>query len=146
MSRPTIPQTMIEVAKVLSRRATCDRLHAGSVIFDDRGRIISTGYNGAPTGMAHCDDVGHLMVENHCKRTVHAERNAVIFAGERARGMNLANHPGQPCIDCVTTIIQAGIYRVYCERGDYDNLGAPAQIVREQLIRAGVKLMRVDPS
>jgi dCMP deaminase len=86
-------------------------LKVGAVVVKDR-RVVSTGYNGAPRGLEHCDDVGCEMVNHHCIRTVHAEANALLFAGfERTNGATLyVTHA--PCRSCVGLIINAGIKRV----------------------------------
>lgn len=63
----------------VAARSTCDRAQVGAVIVKDR-RILTTGYNGAPAGLPHCDDIGHLMVDGHCVRTLHAEQNAILQA------------------------------------------------------------------
>src|SRR5690606_6911794 len=57
---------------------TCDRAQVGAIITVG-GRLMSAGYNGSPPGMAHCDDVGHKIVNGHCTRTIHAEINALTF-------------------------------------------------------------------
>ena len=67
----------MKICDLIATRATCDRLHVGALIVKDR-RILATGYNGSPPGMAHCDNAGHLLVDNHCRRTIHAEQNAIL--------------------------------------------------------------------
>jgi dCMP deaminase len=81
-------------------------------------RILTTGFNGSPAGQAHCDDAGHLMVDGHCVRTIHAETNAIIQAalhGVSTRGATCyVTH--FPCINCSKVLINSGITRlVYCE-------------------------------
>lgn len=68
-----------EIAKAVAARATCDRAHVGAVLVKS-GRILSTGFNGSPTGLDHCDDVGHEIENFHCVRTIHAELNAIVQA------------------------------------------------------------------
>lgn len=111
------------IAKTIATRSTCDRARIGSVIVRDR-RIISTGYNGSPRGLGHCDDIGHLIVDNHCVRAVHAEMNAIIQAacyGTPTRGCVIyTTH--FPCINCTKAIINAGIDKVYfCEEYRIDS-------------------------
>ena len=60
MTRPTWDEYFLEVMKSVALRATCDRGKSGSVIVKDK-RILATGYVGAPAGMPHCDDAGHLL-------------------------------------------------------------------------------------
>jgi len=102
------------VAFIVADRATCDRKHVGAVITKNN-RVIATGYNGAPSGMPHCDDENHLMAEidgrQSCIRTLHAESNALDFAGRDARGAKIYTTV-IPCYDCAKRIINAGIIEV----------------------------------
>jgi len=95
----------------VSKKGSCLRAQVGVVIAKDNV-IISTGYNGAPTGMPHCYDIGCLMVNNHCVRSLHAEENALLFAGrERTIGTTLyTTH--MPCYHCCLMIINMKIVRV----------------------------------
>ena len=69
----------MNIAQVVATRSTCPRKFVGSVIVRDR-TILSTGYNGSIRGMPHCTDVGHMMENDHCVATIHAEANAIIQA------------------------------------------------------------------
>lgn len=104
---------MLKLTDVWSERATCDRLHVGSVIVNGDAQV-SAGYNGAPRNLDHCDDVGHMVEDNHCKRVLHAEVNAIINAarvGVSTLGATLyCNY--QPCWECFKAIINAGIKKV----------------------------------
>jgi dCMP deaminase len=101
------------IALQVARRSTCDRARVGAIIVKDR-RILTTGYNGSPAGLPHCDEIGHLMVNDHCVRTLHAEQNAIIQAALHgvgvAGGTMYVTH--QPCLTCAKMIINAGIRRV----------------------------------
>jgi len=103
----------MSIAFQVATRSTCDRAMVGATIVKDR-RILTTGYNGAPMGLPHCDDVGHLMVGGHCVRALHAEQNAIIQAalhGVSVRGGTIyVTH--QPCLTCAKMIINAGLVRV----------------------------------
>ena len=105
----------MEIAYVVAKRATCDRKHVGAVITDDRNRIVSTGYNGSPRGMSHCDDVGHELKEidgrMSCVRTLHAESNALDDAGRRSEGGTIYVTV-IPCYRCAQRIVQHGIKQV----------------------------------
>lgn len=126
--RPNWDEYFMNIAREIGRRATCDRGRSGSVIVRDK-RILTTGYVGSPVGLAHCDDVGHLMIEvlnedgsrsDHCIRTTHAEQNAMIQAarfGIPLQGSTIYCKM-TPCHVCAKMIINAGIKRVVCER-DY---------------------------
>src|SRR5690349_1035987 len=74
--RPTWDEYFLDIAFSVAERSTCDRAHVGAVLVRDR-RILATGYNGSPAGLPHCDEVGHLLIDGHCVRTLHAEQNAI---------------------------------------------------------------------
>lgn len=98
----------------LSSRGTCDRAYVGCVITKDN-RVISTGYNGSLPGQPHCNEKGHLLVNNHCVRTTHAEMNALMFAAKE--GISLKNSEiyitHSPCVLCTKLIIMSGIKKIY---------------------------------
>jgi len=136
--RPSWDDYFMEIAFTVAQRSTCDRAHVGAVLVRDR-RILATGYNGAPAGLPHCDDVGHLMVDGHCVRTLHAEQNAIIqgaLHGVSTQGAT-AYVTHQPCLTCAKMLINAGIRRVVYA-GDY-----PDEYSRLFLEEAGVALVRV---
>ncbi len=112
-TRPSWDDYFMDIAFQVAKRSTCDRAHVGAVIIRDK-RILTTGYNGAPAGLPHCDDVGHLMIGGHCMRTLHAEQNAIIQAALHgvsvAGGTIYVTH--QPCLTCAKMIINAGLRRV----------------------------------
>jgi dCMP deaminase len=103
----------MNIAKQVATRSTCDRKHVGSVIVRDK-RILSTGYNGSIRGLEHCDEVGHMMVNGHCERTVHAEANAIVQAA--ANGVAVDGGEiyitASPCWNCFKLLANAGIRRV----------------------------------
>lgn len=104
--RITRDKMFMEIAKIVASRGTCDRAQVGAVLVDN-SKIISIGYNGAPHGEPHCDDVGHLLFNGHCIRTIHAEENCL-------EGVNLqsAHHytlyvTHYPCIKCQAILFEA---------------------------------------
>lgn len=111
--RPTWDQYFIKIALDVAERSTCDRAYVGAVLVRDK-RILTTGFNGSPTGQPHCDTIGHLLVDGHCVRTIHAETNAIIQAalhGVSTKGATCyVTH--FPCINCTKTLINAGIIRI----------------------------------
>ncbi len=133
--RPSWDEYFMKIAFTVAERSTCDRAHVGAVVVRDR-RILTTGYNGAPRGLPHCDDVGHLMVGGHCVRALHAEQNAIIQAA--LYGVAIADSTiyvtHQPCLTCAKMIINAGIRRVVYA-GNY-----PDEYSRQFLHEAGVTL------
>ncbi len=137
--RPDHDTLFIEFSYTISKRGTCPRLRVGAVIAKD-GEIISTGYNGAPKGIPHCDDVGCIIRNNHCIRSAHAEANAVQFAGKRAKGATIyCTHFS--CIFCAHAIINAGIFRaIYADEYVVDNVAV------EFFELAGVEIVRPNLS
>jgi dCMP deaminase len=113
-SRPSWDEYFLEIAKVVAKRSTCDRLHVGAVIAKNKV-ILSTGYNGAPRGLAHCDDVGHEIVDGHCIRTAHAEANAIAQAAKNGISIEGASIylTFSPCYDCFKMMVNAGIKEVF---------------------------------
>lgn len=113
-TRPSWDDYFMAIARIVSTRATCDRLHSGAVLVRD-SRIISTGYNGAPPGLPHCDDDGHLLEDGHCVRTIHGEHNVILqaaaFGSASTRGSTLYT-VYSPCIHCAKYVVAAGITRV----------------------------------
>jgi dCMP deaminase len=111
--RPTWTSYFIDLAKLVATRATCPRLHVGAVIVRDN-RILVTGYNGSPTGVEHCMDVGCLLDNNHCERAIHAEANAIIQAA--VHGVSLVGATAyvthQPCRNCTKLLVGSGIRQV----------------------------------
>lgn len=111
--RPKWDHYYMAMAHMVAERSTCDRLRAGSVLVKDK-RVIGTGYNGSPPGMEHCDDVGHLMHENHCIRTLHGEENTLLQAarlGIIAEGSTIYT-TFSPCYHCLKKLIATGIRRI----------------------------------
>lgn len=112
--RPSWDDYFMAVAKIIATRSTCDRLQAGAVLVLNK-RIVSTGYNGSPPGLPHCVDVGHMMEEGHCVRTIHAEHNAILQVastpGASTQGSTLYTKYS-PCIHCAKYILAAGVVRV----------------------------------
>ncbi len=101
------------VARVVATRSTCDRKHVGAVIVRDR-MILTTGYNGSIRGLPHCDDVGHLMEDGHCVRTVHAEANAIAQAARNGIRVDQGHIyvSASPCFGCFKLIANAGLQRI----------------------------------
>ena len=102
MTRKSWDEYFMDMAVAAATRATCDRKHVGAVFVDSDRNILATGYNGSIRGTDHCDDVGHMMVDGHCVRTVHAEINAITQAAKT--GSNLKNSTvyvtASPCWNC----------------------------------------------
>lgn len=112
-------EMMLEISKMVGQRGTCPRARVGCVI-ERHGRILAIGYNGSPPGEDHCDDVGCMVVDNHCIRTTHAEANAICWAAKEGIGLDGSTlwvtgwHSGS-CYPCVKLAISAGINAIYTE-------------------------------
>lgn len=115
MRRLSRDEYFLSMANIVAARATCDRLWAGCVIVVD-GEIAATGYNGAPSGLPECDEVGHLMVDGHCKRTIHAEQNALYQAKKKFRNLTggVAYINATPCEICLSELLKWGVKRIVC--------------------------------
>lgn len=124
LSRPSWTDTFLDIAEIISKRSTCSRRKVGAVLVQEN-RIVATGYNGAPSGKAHCIDGGcprgkfsHDEVPKDADYNqfpcvaVHAEANALLRAGhEGTKGGTLfVTHP--PCQQCQNLIEAAEIIRV----------------------------------
>ena len=111
--RPNWDEYFLKLAMLASERATCPRMHCGCVLVDNKN-VISTGYNGSIPGDDHCEDVGCLIVDNHCVRTVHAEMNALVQAAKRGHAVEGATAyvTNMPCTACAKALITAGVKRV----------------------------------
>lgn len=129
--RPDWDHYFMQIAKVVASRSTCLRRHVGALLVIDK-RILSTGYNGAPTGLKHCAEVGCLREklkvpsgERHelC-RGLHAEQNAIIQAaihGVAIKGATLyCTH--YPCSVCAKMLINAGIKKIFLAENYPDKL------------------------
>lgn len=118
--RRSTESILMDVAQLISKRSTCSRLQVGAVLARD-GRIISTGYNGAPSGMPHC---GHTS-DFTCTISVHAEVNAIAYAARNGVATNDATlfTTHSPCRACAQLIINAGITTVYYDAGYRDPSG-----------------------
>ncbi len=126
--RPSWDEYFMSITELVGSRATCDRGRSGAVITRDK-HILTTGYVGAPKGLAHCDEVGHEFhtvtsedgtVSKHCIRTTHAEQNAIVQGsrvGISLAGATLYCHM-TPCYVCAKMIVNAGILKVISKK-DY---------------------------
>jgi dCMP deaminase len=119
--RKTWEQYFIELARHVSTRSTCNRKNVGCVIVKDNN-ILATGYNGSLSKDEHCDETNHLIVDGHCIRTIHAERNAIFQAAKNGVCLKdaIAYVNVEPCWECFKSLISSGIINIYYE-SDYPN-------------------------
>ena len=147
MPRPSWDEYFMSIAEQVSGRSTCLRRHTGAVLVKDK-RILATGYNGVPKGLAHCEEVGCLREQlnvasgkNHelC-RGIHAEQNAIIQAalhGVSIKGAYLFC-TNLPCSICAKMIINAGITKICYHSGYADAMS------KDMLEEAGVEVVKLD--
>ena len=111
----------LALAKHISNWSKDPSTQVGAVITHTRSkRVVSMGFNGFPAGV---EDTRERLDDRGTKyeMVVHAEQNALMFAGDRAEGCTLYVHPLPPCARCAVMIIQAGIKRVVCDQPDFDH-------------------------
>lgn len=141
--RPSWDRYFLEVTRVVATRSTCLRRQVGAVVVKDR-RILTTGYNGAPSGLAHCTERGCLREQlgipsgqrYELCRGLHAEQNAIIQGatyGVSLLGATLYTTL-EPCVTCAKMVINAGIVRVVYAQAFADDLN------RELLKEAGIEV------
>ncbi len=116
--RPDWDDYFMEIAHLVAKRSSCLRRKVGALLVLDK-RILSTGYNGAPAGLAHCEEVGCIREQlkipsgerHELCRGLHAEQNAIIQAavhGVAIKGAELyCTH--YPCAVCAKMLVNAGI-------------------------------------
>lgn len=143
--RPSWDEYFMTIAADVATRATCVRRKVGALIVKDR-RILSTGYNGVPTGITHCTPETCLRARNNIPsgerhelcRGLHAEQNAIIQAalhGVSVKGATLYC-TNQPCIICAKMVINAGISLIVVKDGYADKLAA------DMLAEAGIRVVQ----
>ena len=147
MERPTWDEYFMEMAELTAKRSTCARRQVGAVIVRDN-RAVATGYNGAPRGIAHCEEKGGCLRQklgipsgqrHELCRALHAEQNAIISAASMGNaiegGTIYITH--QPCVICAKMIVNAGIQRIVVREG------YPDELSMEILDEAGLKVERL---
>lgn len=147
LNRPAWDDYFMEIARLVASRSTCLRRQVGAVMVKDKN-ILATGYNGTPSGITHCAEVGCLRQrlgvpsgERHelC-RGLHAEQNAIIQAAKH--GVNIDGATlyctNTPCIICSKMLINSGIRRIVCRDG------YPDQLSTEMLAEAGIDLCMME--
>ncbi|OQX54586.1 MAG: cell division protein DedD [Candidatus Omnitrophica bacterium 4484_213] len=152
--RPDWDEYFLGIVREVATRATCDRGKSGCVIVRDR-RILATGYVGAPSGLPHCDEAGHMLrdvitpdgsVSKHCIRTIHAEQNAICQAAKFGISLNGSTLycSMEPCFTCAKMIVNCGIKRVVCNkryhagadtRGLFKKAGVELKVLSEEIER-----------
>jgi len=130
-----------DLAARVASRSKHPRSQHGAVLVNQRNRLVSTGYNGAPYGFPEDElDWAPGMTWTSRDWTVHAEENALLYAGEeKARGCTLYV-TGLPCPRCALRIVQCGVRAVICGGAEYSKMGEDFEILKRicQLARLDV--------
>ena len=147
--RPSWDEYFLSIAKLVAERSTCLRRQVGAVIVKEK-RILTTGYNGAPSGLDHCDQTGCMRDElnipsgqrHELCRALHAEMNAILQAAQYGISLekSIIYCTNQPCIICAKMIINAGIKRIVV-LSSY-----PDELAREFLKDAGIEVVVAENS
>ncbi len=147
IKRPSWDEYFMEITKLVAQRSTCLRRQVGAIIVKEK-KILTTGYNGAPSGTTHCLDIGCLRDklnvpsgERHelC-RALHAEQNAIIQAAQHGVSIKggVLYSTLQPCSLCSKMIINSGITAVYYEDG------YPDQMALDLFEEAHIEFIRIS--
>jgi len=147
MARPSWDEYFMKIVDLVKTRSTCLRRQVGALIVKDK-RILASGYNGAPSGVKHCEEIGCLRQQMNIPsgerhelcRAIHAEQNAIVqaaYSGTTVRGATMYVSL-QPCSLCAKLMINAGITRLVY-RGSY-----PDELSLGMLNEAGIELVNFD--
>ena len=135
------------ITKMVAKRTTCLRRGVGAVLVKDK-RILATGYNGAPAGLKHCEEVGCLRenesipsgTRHELCRGLHAEQNVIVQAAYHGIAIGGATIycTNKPCVICSKMIINAGIKKIVYDEGYNDPLAD------QMLVEAGLEIVRLN--
>ncbi|MBN2189606.1 MAG: cytidine/deoxycytidylate deaminase family protein [Candidatus Aureabacteria bacterium] len=145
-NRPSWDEYFMEIARLVAQRSTCLRRKVGAIIVKDK-HVLATGYNGVPSGLKHCLEIGCIRIKNKIPsgqrhelcRGLHAEMNVLIQSAKF--GVSIENSTiystTHPCILCAKMIINAGIKKVVIREG------YPDEDAVEMFKEAGVKIKKI---
>ncbi|NMA67159.1 MAG: cytidine deaminase [Clostridiaceae bacterium] len=145
--RPSWDDYFMSIVELVKTRSTCLRRQVGALIVKDK-RILASGYNGAPVGCKHCDEVGCLREKlgvpsgqrHEICRATHAEQNAIVqaaYSGTSVKDSTLYVTT-QPCVLCAKLAINAGINKIVF-KGDY-----PDELAMALLKEAGIRVLKYE--
>lgn len=142
--RPSWDEYFMEIAEIVKKRSTCKRRHVGAIIVKDK-QILTTGYNGSPKNLKHCEEIGCKREQMNIPsgqrhelcRALHAEQNAIIQAAHNGVNINGSTLyvTTRPCVLCAKMCINAGIEKIVY-LGDY-----PDELSKEILEEAGIEMI-----
>ncbi|MFA6011973.1 MAG: cytidine/deoxycytidylate deaminase family protein [Desulfobacteraceae bacterium] len=145
--RPSFIRYFMDITELVAKRSTCLRRSVGAVLVKDK-RLLSTGYNGAPSGIRHCAETGCLREQlsvpsgerHELCRGIHAEQNAIIQAAYYGVSIKdsilFCTH--LPCSICTKMLINSGIKTIYYASGYADSLAM------EMTKEAGIEVIKVE--
>ncbi|MBU2552091.1 MAG: cytidine/deoxycytidylate deaminase family protein [Proteobacteria bacterium] len=146
VERPAWDDYFMQITDLVATRSTCLRRKVGAVLVREK-RILATGYNGAPQGLAHCLDIGCLRRDegvpsgqrHEICRAIHAEQNVIIQAARYGIPIvgSILYCTTEPCVICTKMLINAGVERIYFREGYPDELSG------RMLAEAGIKAIKV---
>ncbi len=135
------------ITKMVAKRTTCLRRGVGAVLVKNK-RILATGYNGAPAGLKHCEEVGCLRenesipsgTRHELCRGLHAEQNVIVQAAYHGIAIGGATIycTNKPCVICSKMIINAGIKKIVYDEGYNDPLAD------QMMVEAGLEIVRLN--
>ncbi|HDH57303.1 MAG TPA: cytidine deaminase [Bacteroidetes bacterium] len=148
MNRPSWDEYFMQITHLVASRATCLRRKVGAILVRDK-RILTTGYNGPPAGLPHCDELGGCLRDklgvasgerHELSRAVHAEQNAIIQAAVHGISIEGATlyATNQPCSLCTKMLVNAGIREFVIADG------YPDELAKEIMEQAGVVVRKVN--
>ena len=134
MSRISRDEMFMRIADIVAYRGTCDRARVGAILVSSDNNIEAIGYNGAPAGEPHCDEVGHKMSRGHCTRTIHAEVNCLKkveddFPTSNGYTMYVTHFP---CWNCMRAIIRFNNPTGRISRIVYKNAYGDEEIIEQE--------------
>ncbi len=144
--RPSWDEYFMQLVEIIKTRSTCVRRQVGAIVVKEN-RILTTGYNGAPSGCKHCEEIGCVRQQlgipsgqrHELCRALHAEQNAIIQAAKY--GINIDGAciyvTTQPCVICAKMIINSGIKRIVY-KGEY-----PDELAMQLLDEANIEVVRL---
>lgn len=100
----------LQLAEQVKTRGSCNRKQVGCVIVSPEHRIVSCGYNGSIPGTDHCDETTHLLSNNSCIRTIHAEQNALLNSIVPKGSTCYVTM--EPCVVCFKLLVSSGVTRI----------------------------------
>jgi len=123
--KPNWDEYFLNFLDIIAKRATCDRGYNSALIVDSDNQIVASGYVGSPSKMPECNEAGHdfyTMIYNgketkHCRRTSHAEMNAIAQAAKRGVSTNNCKIYVKmvPCWECAKLLVTCGIKKIICQ-------------------------------